>query len=59
MDLQEKVKEYKQNFHSAKITDTGNYLSQTLGDNYTIKTRYSSGNSDCYIDIGFNDCDVY
>lgn len=35
VDLQEKVKEYKQNFHSAKITDTGNYLSQTLGE--TIK----------------------
>ncbi|PGL75316.1 ABC transporter permease [Bacillus sp. AFS054943] len=32
VDLQEKVKEYKQNFHSAKITDTGNYLSQTLGE---------------------------
>ncbi|TPV47234.1 ABC transporter permease [Bacillus dicomae] len=35
VSLQEKVKEYKQNFHSAKITDTDNYLSQTLGE--TIK----------------------
>lgn len=35
MNLQEKVKEYKQNFNSAKITDTDNYLSQTLGE--TIK----------------------
>lgn len=35
VNLQEKVKEYKQNFNSAKITDTDNYLSQTLGE--TIK----------------------
>ncbi|PFW85793.1 ABC transporter permease [Bacillus sp. AFS075960] len=34
-DLQEKVKEYKHNFHSAKITDTDDYLMQTLGE--TIK----------------------
>lgn len=33
--LQEKVKEYKQNFSSAKITDTDDYLTQTLGE--TIK----------------------
>ena len=57
MNLQEKVKEYKQNFNSAKITDTDNYLSQTLGE--TIKTRDTSGNFDCYIDIGFNNCDVF
>ena len=30
VDLQEKVKEYKQNFSSAKITDTDDYLTQTL-----------------------------
>ncbi|QDQ06041.1 ABC transporter permease [Bacillus sp. BD59S] len=35
VDLQEKVKEYKQNFSSAKITDTDDYLTQTLGE--TIK----------------------
>lgn len=35
VNLQEKVKEYKQNLNSAKITDTDNYLSQTLGE--TIK----------------------
>ncbi|HGH7181688.1 ABC transporter permease [Bacillus luti] len=35
VNLQEKVKEYKQNFHSAKITDTDDYLKQTLGE--TIK----------------------
>ncbi|PFV70988.1 ABC transporter permease [Bacillus sp. AFS059628] len=35
VDLQEKVKEYKQNFNSAKITDTNDYLTQTLGE--TIK----------------------
>ncbi|MES5955058.1 FtsX-like permease family protein [Bacillus fungorum] len=35
VDLQEKMKEYKQNFHSAKITDTDDYLTQTLGE--TIK----------------------
>ncbi|MEJ3736854.1 ABC transporter permease [Bacillus tropicus] len=33
--LQEKVKEYKHNFSSAKITDTDDYLTQTLGE--TIK----------------------
>lgn len=35
VNLQEKVKEYKHNFHSAKITDTDDYLTQTLGE--TIK----------------------
>ncbi|MED1510626.1 ABC transporter permease [Bacillus proteolyticus] len=35
VNLQEKVKEYKQNFNSAKITDTDDYLTQTLGE--TIK----------------------
>ncbi|MDA1801997.1 ABC transporter permease [Bacillus cereus group sp. BY6-1LC] len=35
VNLQGKVKEYKQNFHSAKITDTDDYLKQTLGE--TIK----------------------
>ncbi|MED0874886.1 ABC transporter permease [Bacillus mobilis] len=35
VNLQEKVKEYKHNFSSAKITDTDNYLTQTLGE--TIK----------------------
>ncbi|MDA2240242.1 ABC transporter permease [Bacillus cereus group sp. Bc222] len=35
VDLQEKVKEYKQNFSSAKITDTNDYVTQTLGE--TIK----------------------
>ncbi|KZD66158.1 ABC transporter permease protein [Bacillus cereus] len=35
MNLQEKVKEYKHNFSSAKITDTDDYLTQTLGE--TIK----------------------
>ncbi|MGE7881500.1 FtsX-like permease family protein [Bacillus sp. NPDC094077] len=35
VNLQEKVKEYKQSFNSAKITDTDDYLSQTLGE--TIK----------------------
>lgn len=35
VDLQEKVKEYKQKFSSAKITDTDDYLTQTLGE--TIK----------------------
>ncbi|PFR48104.1 ABC transporter permease, partial [Bacillus cereus] len=31
VNLQEKVKEYKDNFSSAKITDTDDYLKQTLG----------------------------
>jgi len=35
VNLQEKVKEYKNNFSSAKITDTDDYLTQTLGE--TIK----------------------
>ncbi|GAB6550900.1 ABC transporter permease [Bacillus cereus] len=35
MNLQEKVREYKHNFSSAKITDTDDYLTQTLGE--TIK----------------------
>ncbi len=35
VNLQGKVKEYKQNFHSAKLTDTDDYLKQTLGE--TIK----------------------
>lgn len=35
MNLQEKVKEYKHNFSSAKITDTDDYLTQTVGE--TIK----------------------
>ncbi|MCU5375985.1 FtsX-like permease family protein [Bacillus cereus] len=35
VNLQEKVKEYKHNFSSAKITDTDDYLTQTLGE--TIK----------------------
>ncbi|MED0948985.1 ABC transporter permease [Bacillus mobilis] len=35
VNLQEKVKEYKLNFSSAKITDTDDYLTQTLGE--TIK----------------------
>ncbi|MDA2671209.1 ABC transporter permease [Bacillus cereus] len=35
VDLQEKVKEYKQNFSSVKITDTNDYVTQTLGE--TIK----------------------
>lgn len=30
--MQEKMNEYKQNFYSAKITDTDDYLSQTLGE---------------------------
>ncbi|PDZ65534.1 ABC transporter permease [Bacillus cereus] len=35
VNLQEKVKEYKHNFSFAKITDTDDYLTQTLGE--TIK----------------------
>ncbi|PEF42894.1 ABC transporter permease [Bacillus wiedmannii] len=35
VNLQEKVKKYKHNFSSAKITDTDDYLTQTLGE--TIK----------------------
>ena len=35
VDLQEKVKEYKQKFSSVKITDTNDYVTQTLGE--TIK----------------------
>ncbi|WP_237981135.1 ABC transporter permease [Bacillus thuringiensis] len=35
VNLPEKVKEYKHNFSSAKITDTDDYLTQTLGE--TIK----------------------
>ncbi|WP_131102159.1 ABC transporter permease [Bacillus sp. SYJ] len=35
VDVQEKVKEYKQNFSSTKITDTDDYLTQTLGE--TVK----------------------
>ncbi|MFJ8353953.1 ABC transporter permease [Bacillus paramycoides] len=35
VNMQDKMKEYKQNFNSAKITDTDEYLSQTLGE--TIK----------------------
>ncbi|MGG0301825.1 FtsX-like permease family protein [Bacillus albus] len=35
VNLQEKVKEYKHHFSSAKITDTDDYLTQTLGE--TIK----------------------
>ncbi|PQZ53293.1 ABC transporter permease [Bacillus sp. MYb209] len=32
VNMQEKMNEYKQNFYSAKITDTDDYLSQTLGE---------------------------
>ncbi|MCH4566213.1 FtsX-like permease family protein [Bacillus sp. ES1-5] len=32
VNLQEKVKAYKHNFSSAKITDTDDYLTQTLGE---------------------------
>ncbi|MED3318511.1 ABC transporter permease [Bacillus wiedmannii] len=35
VNLKEKVKEYKHNFSSVKITDTDDYLTQTLGE--TIK----------------------